>query len=821
MSLRPALAVFSLLCVFAFCGTTSQAQIPIKARINYVVASQDIACPAGAPPAPTTSAFQALSDQLVDLKTKLTELQSNLRDLPGVTPETQQQVTAWLAAINSANPATPTTICAAASHLATVMSTHSTGTPSRAIVSDVTAAPASLHSVAPEIIHPGGGVSSEAARPAPVAANEHNDPSTAVTAAPAISGAADVNIRLPTIATATADAASGAAPSVAACPAELVTQSYAAPSIDEINLAASPQTISGKVQKGTSGTIQVCVDSKLVTTSREDVKPDGSFSLELDSKIEPTQIIQLQIVIPTGTGQDYGLASEKLPADACSKAAPRIAVAAPMLNLSTDAANDTTFSGSVDDKTAGDQVRVCVNDKPVATPAPIKSGKFTSGSSSFPFNATDQVTAQVVRGNGAGFGPPSAPFSKSANAGTKPPTSIIVAGVEYSGYSSQSQTTDGFFEMFYQPPAVHGWTGWARIRLTSAPQPATNGVVSVISNPTGLTTYNYSNVGQVLDFLVGPSWALPHTKHWAAIAAFGATTPLSSQSAPVTFVAPAPGTLECATLLNRFSPKNGYYPGLTPNTSATPTTCIANGITDIAFSDQDRTNFYWKYGGGLRTWYPIGGCGSSDTNCVPTYAAADFTIGQDSAVTGGQLRRLVFKIDGLLPIKMGNSSWLYLFGSAYLRFRANNNLNPLLLASPSSPISVPSPTVDVLPLVQPNRDYYRLGVGLNINQIWCKAFNSTCPNAPASSTDATKPTIATLSPANQQHGSAFTLKVTGTNFVSASKILWKGASLNTTYVSATELHADISVDLAKAGTVQVSVSNSADSTSATKPFTIK
>jgi hypothetical protein len=103
------------------------------------------------------------------------------------------------------------------------------------------------------------------------------------------------------------------------------------------------------------------------------------------------------------------------------------------------------------------------------------------------------------------------------------------------------------------------------------------------------------------------------------------------------------------------------------------------------------------------------------------------TLGQDSSVTGGQLRGVVFKIDGLFPIKTKNYSWLYLFGSAYIRLRTNQNLAPLLLQSPSSPISVPSPTVDVLPLVQPNRDYYRLGVGLNINQIWCQAFNSSCP----------------------------------------------------------------------------------------------
>jgi hypothetical protein len=556
--------VFSLLCVFAFCGTTSQAQIPIKARINYVVASQDIACPAGAPPAPTTSAFQALSDQLVDLKTKLTELQSNLRDLPGVTPETQQQVTAWLAAINSANPATPTTICAAASHLATVMSAPSTDMSSPSNVSAVAAIPASVPTAAPENTRPGGGVVSiEIANPAPLA------------------------------------------------------------------LAANPVAMPGTAPK---------------------------------------------------------------PSQASHEAAATVATSAtPSPGTSDTAATETTSR----------------------TAAGAPSGK---------------VAAEGHGAEGGADEPAASDDDKKSwcSDSLKSPTSIVVAGAEYSGYSSEAQTTDGFFEMFYKSPDFKCASGWTRIRLTSAAQPATNGVVSVISNPTGLTTYNYSNVGQVLDFVAGPAWRIPKTK-WALIGNFGAITPLSSQSAPVTYVAPAPGTQECATLLNRFSVKNGYNPGLTPNTSATPTTCIANGITDIAFSNQDRSNFFLKYGGGFRTWYPAVTCASSDSKCVPAYYAADLTLGQDSSVTGGQLRGVVFKIDGLFPIKTKNYSWLYLFGSAYIRLRTNQNLAPLLLQSPSSPISVPSPTVDVLPLVQPNRDYYRLGVGLNINQIWCQAFNSSCP----------------------------------------------------------------------------------------------
>jgi hypothetical protein len=399
------------------------------------------------------------------------------------------------------------------------------------------------------------------------------------------------------------------------------------------------------------------------------------------------------------------------------------------------------------------------------------------------------------------------------------PVSILIGGVEYGGYSSEAQTTDAFLNIFYRGPVSKtGLAGWTRIRLTSAAQPATNGVVSVISNPTGLTTVNYANVGQVFDYSVGPSWNLPKTQYWALIASLGAITPLSSQNAPIVFVAPPPGTTECTTLLNRFSPKNGYNPGLTPNPAPNPTTCVVNGtngVTNIAFTNQDRSNFLLKYSGGFRTWYPLGSCktAAAASKCVPTYAAADFTLGQDSSITGGVLRGVVFKMDGLLPIPTGSSSWLYLFGSAYIRFRSNVNLPPLVLASPSSTVTVPSPAVAVLPLVQPNRDYYRLGVGVNINQLWCKVYASSCPTASQDSgTKSSAPSINLLNPSTAKAGSANDLKnltVTGTNFTTDSKINWNGQELpGTTFVSATELTVTVpKANLAKATTVKVTVVN--------------
>ena len=67
----------------------------------------------------------------------------------------------------------------------------------------------------------------------------------------------------------------------------------------------------------------------------------------------------------------------------------------------------------------------------------------------------------------------------------------------------------------------------------------------------------------------------------------------------------------------------------------------------------------------------------------------------------------------------------------------------------------------------------------------------------------------TLSPSSATAGgSAFTLTVTGTNFINGSTVRWNGANRTTTFVSSTSLTAAITAaDIATAGTAPVTVFN--------------
>ncbi|HMZ22283.1 MAG TPA: BACON domain-containing carbohydrate-binding protein, partial [Blastocatellia bacterium] len=84
------------------------------------------------------------------------------------------------------------------------------------------------------------------------------------------------------------------------------------------------------------------------------------------------------------------------------------------------------------------------------------------------------------------------------------------------------------------------------------------------------------------------------------------------------------------------------------------------------------------------------------------------------------------------------------------------------------------------------------------------------------------PTLTILSPNSAAAGGAgFTLTVNGTNFVSGAQVRWNGAARATSFVSATQLTAQISAaDVANAGVANVTVVAAGGATSNVLPFSI-
>ena len=85
------------------------------------------------------------------------------------------------------------------------------------------------------------------------------------------------------------------------------------------------------------------------------------------------------------------------------------------------------------------------------------------------------------------------------------------------------------------------------------------------------------------------------------------------------------------------------------------------------------------------------------------------------------------------------------------------------------------------------------------------------------------PTVTGLSPSSATAGdAAFTLTVSGTNFLSGAKVRWNGSDRTTTFGSATQLQASIlAADIAAAGTIPVTVLNPDGGVSNTMSFDVR
>lgn len=374
----------------------------------------------------------------------------------------------------------------------------------------------------------------------------------------------------------------------------------------------------------------------------------------------------------------------------------------------------------------------------------------------------------------------------------------LIGGIEQSDLSAQSSATLGFVNFFVRAPAnTRLGSIWLRARFLGSPNTSsTQNIVTVATDPAGtLSSSSLSSVGSAVDYVIGLEHDYFQPKRvkndgslgmsnpgsgqftLGVIAGFGATSPLSSQSATVAYAVPVYGTNECSQVNGRYGPSNTvHYQDPLPSQSSTPggliqTTTTAgsnaptvvtsgpfcvinptptisqttsNGVvtttattgtvlTTLAFSPEDRSSFLLKYGVGVRliSRFPhtpktsLAGC-FHETPC--SRSVVDFTLGQDQAITGGHLRSLVFKSDALFPIL---NTGVFFFGSASIRTQQNATLPPLILTpvplaatATAGSVTVPSPSVFVLPLKQANRDFYRIGIGLDLSKILPKLFKT-------------------------------------------------------------------------------------------------
>jgi hypothetical protein len=242
-------------------------------------------------------------------------------------------------------------------------------------------------------------------------------------------------------------------------------------------------------------------------------------------------------------------------------------------------------------------------------------------------------------------------------------------------------------------------SSWGTVRVTTVPQQITSGVGTFVAEfPQRVADVKVNEVAQAAELLAGGEF-----RFW--------------QSAKAIEVV---GTHHIVSL-SLFA-GGGIITPLTPRQTlevfeTSPEAIQRFGISDqkkfIAFVSPDRDRFFRQYYLGLRfkTHYFEWG---QNTERYP--AILDVSLGQNESVTGGRLNGIVLRLEGFyaLPLTKGTVS---LFGTALLQLKASNISDPLILKRAPPNISVPSPDVAIVTIPQINRDYYRIGVGIDLVQV--------------------------------------------------------------------------------------------------------
>ena len=289
--------------------------------------------------------------------------------------------------------------------------------------------------------------------------------------------------------------------------------------------------------------------------------------------------------------------------------------------------------------------------------------------------------------------------------------SRAIVGFEQAGASAAKSTQKYFFDLTLSHPlpfqkSVDPYFGprgrmWGTVRVTSVPQQISTSLGTFATGfAQQVSEVKVNEVAQAVEFLAGVDVRL--TNRPLPFGSFGGQT---ATKLTLSFIAGGGATTP-------FNPRETLevfkaFPGA-PGLPALPT-----GTEFVAFVSPDRDRFFRQFYGGLRlqTHYFDYRNPSIPLNRYP--AQLDITYGQNEAITGGRLRGGVIRIEGFYPLPYDELKFINLFGTALIRPVRTNITDPLILQPAPSGTVVPANNVFLITVPQINRDYYRLGVGID------------------------------------------------------------------------------------------------------------
>ena len=316
----------------------------------------------------------------------------------------------------------------------------------------------------------------------------------------------------------------------------------------------------------------------------------------------------------------------------------------------------------------------------------------------------------------------------------------LIVGFEQAGVSSGESKQRFFFDFFALFPLFsdfraakdpkkeradkifnHRVTLWTDAKISSVPQQITATLGTFTTTfAQQVSNLKVNEVAQAAEVTAGFEVRVKESDSTGVsgnvILGGGINTPLTPRDSLEVFQVP------------KDSSGNIYYP-----TFATRYPAVKTDYVAFALADRDR--FFREYYGWLRLRkHYLKGANAADMLPI----MADLTYGVDESITRGRIRGGVLGFNLFFPFSWGNGA-AYLFVNTKIKPSRAKITDPLILAPPAAGTSVPvpGPNVTLVTTQQSDRDYWRIGVAVDLEKIFT-AWKT--PSTPKDQTPTNTPT---------------------------------------------------------------------------------